>query len=920
MKPTLIYATTSALALVLSLTVPAMAQSGVSLYDGDQPATIIHENTPTSQLAGELLARDLKSLTGKAAVVSTDLKRCHKVCVVFGHYDSALVKAIAKDAGLDLSALKGEWERYERVLVQSRSNPEVSYLLIAGSDRRGTVWGVIDLTREMGVSAWEWWADVAPKKVDHIHVSAEPHKSETPSVPYRGIFLNDEDWAMYPWAAETYEPEVGNFGPKTYSRVFELMWRLKANTLWPAMHHTSIPFYQTKGNAEAADRYGVIMATSHAEPMARNNTREWDDDKRGEFNYFVNSKSIIKYWTERAGEVREYENVYTLGLRGKRDSGMFGAQSPEHARDAMTEILQVQREILSKAQRKPADQIPQVLTLYKEVQDIYKAGLKVPDDVTLVWPEDNYGYINQLPTAQERARKGGSGIYYHVSYLGRPHDYLWLGTTHPALLREQMDRAWQMDARRIWILNVGDIKPAEYLTHYFLDLAFDYKQFSLSSRAHLQNWAAKQFGAEHAAEITDIMFEYYDLAFARRPEFMGGGQTEPTRHNVVSDYVRSGGAEALERLGRYEALSARAEALEARLPEGLKDAYFQLVLYPVRGSASLNERVLKLDAAGVYAKAGRVKANRLVDEARSAHQRIVDDTARYNAMQNGKWRHYMNMAPRGLPVFDEPLWPQWRLPASANCNVDASALSFTKGTPAQRTVTIFGSGPLKWVLRGLPENAVSQTSGELTAENEYEQQVTISYDGKTEINGGAFNCTGNLIGLFFRYTPPAGEFPPEVNRVISIKATSAQSADWEVIPELGSRGDALRSRLELGSVDNVAGLTPLSYRFKTGDRSDAKIRLVGLPVHALTGETRLRLGVRLNGGDLQVLDFETVGRSDEWKQNVLSNTAVRTINIKQLEAGVHTLEVYPLDPGFLLDRIDVLLDGAPAYYGAPLLK
>ena len=810
-----------------------------------------------------------------------------------------------------------------RVVLEPEGAGGRQVLFIAGADRRGAIYGAVDMTRELGVSPWEWWADVTPQRSARLQLDGAARWSKAPSVQYRGIFLNDEDWGLQPWAAKTYEPEVNDIGPKTYARVFELMWRLKANTVWPAMHAATKPFYEIAGNAETADRYAIVMATSHAEPMARNNTREWDDGQRGPFNYFQNRDAIIRYWGERADQVSQFENLYTLGLRGKRDSGMFGAKSSAHARDAMLDIFQVQRDLLSTAQRKPADQIPQVLTLYKEVLDIYAAGLAVPDDVTLVWPEDNYGYINQLSNPAERRRAGGAGVYYHVSYLGRPHDYLWLATTHPALIREQMERAYRLEARKIWVVNVGDIKPAEYLSQYFLELAFDHTLLDQAPRTHLAHWAGAQFGKAHATEIADILLAYYDLAFERRPEFMGGGQTEPTRPNVISGYVRTGGAEAQARLDRYSALLARAERLAGAIDATRQDEYFQLVLYPVRGAANLNERILKLDLATVYAKAGRANVNALAQQARAAHQRIVADTAAYAALGQGKWRGMMNMAPRGLPVFDEPLYPQWTLPARGGCKVDASALSFVQGRQGVRHITVYGTRQAAWKLAGHSGFRAVPEQGELNADNGFEQRVTIHYDGKDPVEGGAVQCLDRLMGLFFRFSAPAGLLPQEVDRIISIDAASVSGEGWETVPGLGSRGSALRSRLDLTSagatVDSgaLAGITPLRYRFATGSRTDATLKLVALPVHPLTSLNRLRLAVRIDGGALQVLDFETFGRSEEWKRNVLSNTAVRTLALSQLPEGEHTLDVYALDPGFILDRIDVLLDGAPDLYGAP---
>jgi len=894
----------------------------VELFDGRELASIVHAEGRTSALAAELLARDLGQLTGGKADVSTDLAACRRLCIVIGPRDSALIGAVSRDTGVELSGLEGQWERYARMAVRSKHDPSRRYLLIAGSDVRGAVWGVIDLTRELGVSPWEWWADVTIRRVPRLAVDGSRQLSEAPSVQYRGVFLNDEDWGLQPWAARTYEPETGDIGPRTYARIFELLWRLKANAIWPAMHDSTTPFYQIPGNAETARDYAIVVGTSHAEPMMRNNVREWDQTARGPFNFFTNREAMIDYWRERVEQVKGFENLFTIGLRGVHDSGMEGAESPEAAREAMADVMAIQRGLLSAAQGRPAAEIPQVLTLYKEVLDIYSSGLEVPEDVTLVWPEDNYGYIDQLSDLAERRRGGGSGIYYHISYWGRPHDYLWLGTTHPALIREQLDRAWRMEARKIWIVNVGDIKPGEYLAQYFLDLAFDHRAIAPPAREHLAGWAERQFGTQDADEIAEIMTEYYDLAFERRPEFMGFGQTEPTRPNRIGDYIRTGGAEARVRIDRYRTLAARAEALAVHLPADRKDAFFQLVLYPVRGAASLNERNLLLDLAALHARQGRPNVNAYANQAKAAHARIVADTAAYNSANNGKWRGIMDMAPRRLPVFDEPLYPQAVLPDRPGCEVDASELVFVEGRPASHALTIYSHGrPGAWSAVGHRGLAFAAPSGELDVANGFEQRVTVAYDGRGTIEGGTVECGGSTVRVSARRIVPAAPGAPvEIGRTISIAAVSAVSPAWEVVPGLGSRGAALRSLIELPSRDDTAGIEPLTYSLEVVDTGDAELRIVALPVYPLTSANGLRLAVQLDDGPLELLDFRTFGRSEEWKQNVLTNTAIRSIRLRQLAMGAHRLRVYALDPGFVLDRIDLRLDGAADYYGAPPVR
>ncbi len=908
------------------IVMPAAARAqGTTLFDGREVADIVHAADESARLASDMLARDLTRVTGRTPRVLTDVAQCRRLCVVVGAADTPLVRAVANDGGVALDALAGQWERYLRLETRSRNVRSRRYLLIAGSDRRGAIWGVTDLTREIGVSAWEWWADVTPRRVARLAVDGTRRLSNAPSVRYRGIFLNDEDWGLQPWAAKTHEPAVGDIGPKTYSRIFELLWRLKANLIWPAMHDSTRPFYNVPGNAEAARAHDIVVGTSHAEPMMRNNVREWDDASDGAFNFFSNRDAMVEYWRRRAEGVKDFENVYTIGLRGKHDSGMEGAATPADARGAMADAIRLQRDILAKAQRRRAEQVPQALTLYKEVLDVYATGLKVPDDVTIVWPEDNYGYVSQLPNMAERTRSGGSGVYYHISYWGRPHDYLWLATTHPALIREQLDRAWQTDARRLWVVNVGDIKPAEYLTQYFLDLAFDHRAFTDTPRAHLAAWARDQFGAGQADAIAGVMTDYYDLAFERRPEFMGFSQVEPVTPIRIGDYTRSGGEEAYRRIDRYAALVARAEAIGAGLPADRRDAFFQIVLYPVRSAANLNTRNLTLDLAALYARQGRTTVNALSDRARAAHAGIVADTRAYNEQSNGKWRHIMDMAPRRLPVFAEPPYPKIDLPASPGCVVDASELVFVTGMAASHPATIRSNGqPADWSIGAVPGLVADASSGRLEAGNGFERRVMFRYDAKGSIGPATVRCQGKTYRMTPRLMPaaPAGA-PVAYQRVISLAPTDADGpvpGDWEQVPGLGSRGTALRTRLTLTSTGLDDTRTPLRYSFTTGAEADAELRIVGLPVHPLTSDTRLRIGVRVDDGALQVLDYETHGRSEEWKRNVLSNSAVRSLRLATLAPGRHQLRLYALDPGFLLDRIDLRLDGAPDSYGAPLTR
>ena len=915
------------LALFAAFAMPCAGAAPFALAEPAAPPVIVHDGAKTLELAAGLLRHDLRAVAGVDATTTTDLSACPRVCVVIGTTASPLVRGVARQSGIDLGQLAGQWERYVRVAVQDGRGRRI--LLVAGSDPRGAVYGVVDLSRELGVSAWEWWADVTPSRNLHPEVDGALRLSAAPSIQYRGIFLNDEDWGLQPWAAA--RDPAGDIGPATYARIFELMWRLKANLIWPAMHDSTKPFFQIAGNARTAADYAIVVGTSHAEPMMRNNVREWDSRKNGPFNFFVNRAAMADYWRRRVDEVKDGENMYSVGLRGVHDSAMEGAATLEQARDATQAAIGLQRDILARSLGRPAAGVPQALTLYKEVLDVYNAGLKVPDDVTLVWPDDNYGYLHQLSNADERRRVGGAGIYYHISYWGRPHDYLWLGTTHPALIRDQLQRAWTSGARRLWVVNVGDIKPAEYLMQYFLDSAFDARLLDQDPARRLAAWSTVQFGPELGANVARVLRGYYDLAWERRPEFMGFGQVEPITPNRRTDYMASGGEEGVRRLARYEALAADADALARDVPTERRDAYFELVRYPVRAAANLNARILKLDLAAEAARQGRPSAQHLVDEARRAHADIVADTAAFGRLAGGKWRGIMDMAPRRLPVFAEPVWPTYAAGAGAGCRIvypypysaDADRLAFVKGEPGIQAVTLSAHGArvTEWsVGNGARGITTATQAGTLEAGNGFEQRIAIRYDG-SDNPALTLRCGGRDVRLNLHLDPPrAAGVPGEHAHIVSIAAGSAAAnPDWERQPGLGGSGRSLRARLDLRArePEDVGKIEPLTYAFDTISDGGATLRLVALPEHPLAGNGRVHVAYRFDGGPVDVADYGTTGRSDEWKRNVLSNTAVRTTALARLKPGRHTIQVYALDPGVVLDRIDVVLDGAPALYGPP---
>lgn len=614
----------------------------VTLSDGDHSATftLSEADAPVVRLAANALAGDWVALGRPKPELTTARVPEGKPRVIIGTFgkfpevDNAL-----RAAGVATDALRGKHECFVIAPLKDGTG-----LVVAGSDSRGTAYGVFELSRRLGVSPWIDWADVRPEPRASLRWTEGTVVSTEPAVAYRGIFLNDEDWGLRPWAAKGPDADRRNIGAKTYSRIFELLLRLKANLIWPAMHPGTEGFFQNPANVEAARDYGIFVGSSHCEPMLRNNVAEWGKSfereygkKPGPWEFSKNRDAILRYWRDRVKTGATMDGIYTLGMRGVHDGPMEGYASKEERVAALSEIIAEQRKMLAAETRRPLPDIPQVFCPYKEVLELYRAGVKVPADVTLMWPDDNHGYVRQLPDKAERARAGGSGMYYHLSYWGAPSDYLWLSSTSPSLIGHEMGRAYREGVRRIWVANVGDLKPAETEMQYFLNLAYSGEN-TPAPAAWLREWAAENFGASLADDIAAIKGDYYRLCHTLKPEHL--------------DLVRLSEPHLERREHAWKDLVARVDATEAKTPARLRDAFFELVAYPVKGAAAMNRKHAALQRAET---ASAETLTRLKDEAEAAHREIAGLTRRYNTdTAQGKWNGMMSAAPRGQRVFSAP--------------------------------------------------------------------------------------------------------------------------------------------------------------------------------------------------------------------------------------------------------------------------
>ncbi len=790
------------------------------------------------QIAATNFIADVESVTGeKPKLVASELKGESVVFIgTLGH--SRVIDQLVADKKISADAIRGQWESF---LITTVANPlpgVKSGLVIAGSDRRGTAFGVFALAEAIGVSPWHWWADVPPSHHENLIVPAGTFTQGPPAVKYRGIFINDEDYGMKPWAAKTFEPENGFIGPKTYAKIFELLLRLRANYFWPAMHGCSKPFNAFPENKIVADNYAIVMGSSHCEPMLRNNVSEWPPAEAAQWNYQKNPDAIKKYWEQRVQANGQYENVFTLGMRGVHDGALQAAGTRPEKVALVEKIFTDQRELLAKWVNPNVAEVPQAFVPYKEVLQIYRDGLRVPDEVTLVWVDDNHGYIRELPTPAEQKRRGGSGVYYHVSYWGAPENYLWLDTIPPALIGEEMGKALAFDARSLWILNVGDLKPAEIGMDYFLRLAHDGNV--VAQPEFLQQWAERNFGAEPAAAIAEILSEYYLLNNAVKPEHL--------------TYAKFTETEADERLARFTTLLEKTDRLAAALPEKFRDAFFELVAYPVRGAALANERILCAERSRALAALGDPAANRFADRAEKAHERIKDETRFYNTqLAGGKWRNLMSDTPGNMKAGRPP-----------------EVARVTNGVTT--------------VLEKLSKPASAAKNS----------RAFVERDGFVSMEAAHFTRNAEQGGASWRVVEGLGRtgramtiFPANAASITNVAALAASSPCLE-------------------------------YDFTSTATGAVTATVYCVPVHQLYPGRGARFAVAVDDAPPQIVSIESEEYSKVWGGNVLRAAALGVTTNQIAVAGKHTLKLWMVDPGVPVDKIVLSFGREDkSYFGPP---
>jgi len=854
------------------------------------------------------------------------------------------IDALVRAGRLNVSDVAGRWETFILQVVE-RPMPGVDRaLVIAGSDRRGTIYGIYELSREIGVSPWYWWADVPVRRQAELHVHPRRLTLGEPAVRYRGIFINDEAPALSGWARETF----GGFNHRFYEKVFELVLRLRGNYLWPAMWGSAF-YADDPENARLAEEFGVVIGTSHHEPMMRAHD-EWRRFGSGAWDYATNDSTLRAFWRDGIRRMGTNESIVTLAMRGDGDEPMTQGT----AIALLERIVADQRAILAEATGRPLAEQPQVWALYKEVQDYYDQGMRVPEDVTLLFADDNWGNIRRLPAPADRARPGGFGVYYHFDYVGGPRNYKWINTTQVSRVWEQMHLAWRSGADRIWIVNVGDIKPMELPTSFFLDYAWNPEAWPAERIPEwTRRWAARQFGEEHAEAIARVLADYTRFNSRRKPELLD-----------TATYSLSAYDEAERVVGDYAALAAEAERIEALLPSEARDAYFQLVLHPVLASANLHELYFAAARNRLYARQGRASTNALADRTRALFARDAALSRRYSEeIAGGKWVHMMDQTHIGYTYWQEPprnAMPRVdviQVPGAAEMGVavegsdrwwpafgrDSALLpemdAFSRQT---RWIELFnrGAAPFDFTAEaGEPWVTVTPASGRV----ERETRITVSVDwerapaGLRRVPVTVTGADGRRVVVHAIVHNPETPRRGEVRGFVESggyvameaehysRAVNAGPVRWQRIPEIGRTLSGMTT-LPVTAPGQAPGENGarLEYRMHLFTAGEVEVRAYFSPSLDTRGGEGLRYAVSIDGAEPQVVNAHADGstragdRNAAWEQMVARNVNVSVSRHRVDAPGEHVLRFWAVDPGLVLQRIVVDTGGLqPSYLGPP---
>ena len=918
-------------------------QAGVALAGGRAPARLLldpNEFVGVRRAAADLQADIARVGGARPALLQAASARKDgggDLVIVGTLGKSALVDRLAREGRIDAKALRGKWEGY---LIQTVRNPMPGVaraLVIAGSDKRGTIFGLYTLSEQIGVSPWHWWADVPVQRHPTLVIPDGTRVQDAPVVRYRGIFLNDEAPALSGWAKEKF----GGFNHRFYEKVFELLLRMRANYIWPAMWGNA--FYDDDAeNGRLADDMGVVMGTSHHEPMMRAHA-EWAKYGKGPWDYKRNEAVLRDFWQEGLERSAGFDKVITLGMRGDGDEPM----SEESNVALLQKIVADQRAMIQQQTKKPLAETPQMWALYKEVQDYYEKGMRVPDDVTLLWCDDNWGNIRRLPTLDERKRAGGAGIYYHFDYVGGPRSYKWINVTPLPKVWEQMHQAWRYGADRLWIVNVGDLKPMEVPTEFFLNYAWNPAAWPAARLPdYLQLWATREFGAEHAGEIAALVEGYARFNGRRKPEQLAP-DTFSALHYRESERV----------VADWNALAERAHKVAAQLPAEKRDAFFQLVQYPVEASANLNELYATVQLNRLHADQGRADTNALAARARELFARDAELARQYHQdVAGGKWNHMMSQTRIGYTTWRDPatnIMPAVREVAPAagqpalGVAVEGSAAAWPAAgnlhlpalDPFATTapyIEVFNrsNAPLRYTARAdQPWVKLSQAGGTLDQSARIEVGVDWARvpagTTQAQVTVAAADGQGATVVLPLRHADAraaAGEVAGfvESGRVVAIEAEHHARAlapagrEWLRVPGHGLTLSGMTTMPAEAPAATLQDAMRLEYDVTLFEPGKVKVQATLAPTLKFRPGEGFRYAVSFDDEAPRIVNVHADASERYWEK-IVSDGAARLVSEHEIaRPGRHTLKFWALDSGLVLQRLVIDAGGLqPSYLGPP---
>ena len=921
------------------------AKGSLALVSGGIAAPIhLHvEDHPGVIRAAEDLQSDLEMVSGiipeviKETGQGIDPGSGEEIILVGTLGKHPAIDRLVESGMLDVDPIIGKWESSVTAVIDDPYPGVSRALVIAGSDMRGTIYGIYELSQQIGVSPWYYWADVIPAKREEIHAMRGVYVLGEPAVRYRGIFINDEAPALAGWVHENF----GSFNHDFYEHVFELILRMKGNYLWPAMWGRA--FYDDDPvNASLANEYGIVIGTTHHEPMMRAHV-EWARYGNGPWDYQKNTDTLRAFWRTGIERMGTNESIVSLGMRGDGDEPMTDGT----AIALLEEIVENQRSIIREVTGNDASETPQLWALYKEVQDYYDKGMRVPEDVTLLLCDDNWGNIRKLPLPGDPGRTGGYGIYYHFDYVGGPRNYKWLNTTQIERVWEQMHLAHQFGANQIWIVNVGDIKPMEFPIQFFLDMAWDPgKMHAEDLPGYYREWSRQQFGDEYAEEIGHIIQAYTKFNARRKPELLS-----PETYSLI--HFR----EAERVVAEYEELVRKAGAIYDQIPERVKDAYYQLVLFPVAACANLNELYFAAAKNRLYAAQGRASTNLKAEKVRKLFQVDTDLADEYHQMAGGKWNHMMSQTHIGYTYWQQP--EQNNMPEVMEITLPEGsiigiALEGTETTwPGGETdpvlplfdaigdqefyVEVFnrGSKPFHcsispsqpWIRPSLSSFTVDLES-RISFQIDWDQVPPGTHRVPVEISGNeqtvtiyleADNREINTAGL------PAGTYIGSNGKIAMEaahyqQAVSSEEIRWELVPNLGRTHSAVIAIPVTAGQSVPGGTSPhLQYQFYARDTGEVVIKTYLSPTLNFHNTEGLRFAISLDGEIPRTVNMHDPFHPDLWNRWVADNIIVKSTEHRITEPGLHTLKFWRIDAGVVLQKIVVFTDTEQpsSYLGPP---